>query len=153
MLLAHAETGTMVPGADQQRLTAKGWLVLVDGIVRLTDVGAALLADERERAEWDAVPFDQRPRVNVRLRPLGRSPVRGVPGPGSGRNVECWECYRRDREAFEAGTSTKRPDPVVWFTNENTRAAQRDAEDAQRRHGMRHVREVRAAALEAAADV
>lgn len=127
--------------AAVERLIARGWVGEQGDYsptrpwdVVLTDAGRQVLADARDRAEYEAIPYDQRPRVQVTRRDLGRSPVRGLPAPRPGRNVQCWLCYR-GREHPDGYRS-----PTVWFINESGADAQARAEMEMIRHALAHVR-------------
>lgn len=120
--------------APLQKLIDNGWVTEPDRGLALTALGDLRLDQEFDVAEYLALPVDQRPRVYVEPRTLGRSPIKGMRGPRPGRNVKCWDCYR---VAKDQGTYA---DSVVWYTNESGAAAERDAEAARARHALRHAR-------------
>lgn len=127
--------------SDVKRLLTAGWVEHDEpggdnniATLRLTRIGEALLRDADDRAEFHAIPDSEKPNVRVTRRDLGRSAIRGMGGPGVGRNVDCWDCYNTARAAGRYA------DPTVWFTNESGQAAQRDALQALIRHTLRHTR-------------
>jgi hypothetical protein len=100
----------------------------------LTWYGQAVLRDADDRAEYEAIPLDQRPRVTITRRRLGSRPIRGFNTPFMGRNVECSDCY------LAARAEGRRADSVVWYRNESGREADREAEIALIRHTLAHTR-------------
>lgn len=126
--------------AAMERLINNGWVVLHEypgpvGSVNLelTPAGASALLDGQDLIDWSALEYTpELPRVHVGRRRLGNHPVRGMGRVPDGRQVSCFEKDCPDVAA--------RKTVVIWFTNETGASAQRDAELAQRRHGLAHVR-------------
>jgi DNA-binding MarR family transcriptional regulator len=109
----------------------------------LTRKGRDILRREREYTDYEAIPAEHLPRARVTKRPLGGSAIKGMPGPGMGRNVDCWTCYENAKAKHQAGLTRTQPSPVVWFINESGQKAQREAERALRLHCVWHFRQER----------
>lgn len=122
-------------------LTRNGWVEQTSDGLALTGDGETSLADASAIAQATAVPASQRPRVAITRRPRGNRPYGSRSRVPDGRNVTCYTCYERQKADSEAGQDRYRPDPIVWFTNEGGREADREAEVALAWHILKHLTE------------
>lgn len=137
--VVRPEGSPSLTSAALSALVNKGWVgVEEDGTLSVTESGRKAVIERRAIDSYKEDP--NKYRIGVRKRHLGRRAWGASVSAGTGRDVTCFTCFKRQREEAEAnraaGKRSFSPDPVVWFTNEG--GAQREAEVEAALHHYRH---------------
>jgi hypothetical protein len=134
-----------------ETLIARGWvasqwpLLSLSSPDALTGLGKSVLEDAEITARFESIPWGHplKESISIRRKSLGGSPIKGGGSAGTGREVICYFCYRRDRAAAEQAREQGRPhryvSPVVWYVNGNSHSDLVGAEQARQAHIIKHL--------------